>query len=62
MKIIIILLMPQVVQNLYEFLFSAEHKKRDFKIAGNQTVAGPHWLCIYYVSWWRPETGLEKLV
>ncbi len=33
---------PQVVPNLYEFLFSVEHKKKCLKNVGNQTIAGPH--------------------
>jgi len=35
---------PLVVSNLYEFISSAERKRRYFKIyMGNQTVDGPHW-------------------
>jgi len=34
---------PQVVSNLYEFLFSAKHKIR-LKNMGYQTIDGPLWM------------------
>jgi len=35
--------LTQVVPNLYEFISSAQHKRRYFgKYIGNQTVDGPH--------------------
>ncbi len=37
--------LPHVVPNMYEFLSSAEHKRRYIEEYGyNQTVDGSHWL------------------
>jgi len=43
MKILSSFTHPQVVPNLYEFISSVEHKKKDIlNNVGNQPVDGPH--------------------
>jgi len=48
MKILSVFTHPEVVPNLYVFIYSAEHKGRYLEECSNQTDLIPHWL-LYYV-------------
>ncbi len=56
--------LPHVVPNMYEFLSSAEHKRRYFEEYGyNQTVDGSHWLSyIFLPIQWKSIATVNGLV